>query len=202
MVDLAATDEDLLSRMHPKTRYNIRLAERKGVVVRPWDDLQGFHRLLQSTSERDAFGVHSEAYYRLAYELFHPRGECELLVAEGGGRLLAALMVFARGRSAWYFYGASSAEGRNLMPTYALQWEAMRWARGRGCTTYDLWGVPDEPEATLESEFTRRHDGLWGVYRFKRGFGGQLMRTTGAWDLALRPTLYRLYGLAASRLRG
>ncbi|HSB89467.1 MAG TPA: peptidoglycan bridge formation glycyltransferase FemA/FemB family protein [Anaerolineales bacterium] len=202
MVDLAGSEDELLDRMHPKTRYNIRLSERKGVQVRPWDDLRTFHHLLQSTGERDAFGVHSEAYYRRAYELFHARGECELLVAEHDGRPLAALMVFARGSTAWYFYGASSSEGRNLMPTYALQWEAMRWARGRGCSRYDLWGVPDEPESVLESEFTRRQDGLWGVYRFKRGFGGQLARTAGAWDLVLRPGLYRLYGFAARSLRG
>jgi lipid II:glycine glycyltransferase (peptidoglycan interpeptide bridge formation enzyme) len=123
-------------------------------------------------------------------------------VAEHDGRPLAALMVFARGSTAWYFYGASSSDGRNLMPTYALQWQAMRWARARGCSRYDLWGVPDEPESVLESEFTRRQDGLWGVYRFKRGFGGRLARTTGAWDLVLRPGLYRLYGFAARRLRG
>ena len=82
------------------------------------------------------------------------------------------------------------------MPTYLLQWEAMRWARERGCSAYDLWGVPDDEEETLESEFTQRSDGLWGVYRFKRGFGGRLVRAVGAWDLVYAPLRYRAYTAA------
>ncbi|MBE0696469.1 MAG: peptidoglycan bridge formation glycyltransferase FemA/FemB family protein, partial [Anaerolineaceae bacterium] len=68
------------------------------------------------------------------------------------------------------------------MPAYLLQWQAMRWAKAHGCSEYDLWGVPDEDEETLEAGFEKRADGLWGVYRFKRGFGGTLVRTAGAWD--------------------
>jgi lipid II:glycine glycyltransferase (peptidoglycan interpeptide bridge formation enzyme) len=71
----------------------------------------------------------------------------------------------------------------------------MRWAKSLGCTTYDLWGVPDEDEETLEAEFTQRRDGLWGVYRFKRGFGGRLVRSVGAWDQVYAPLRYRLYRL-------
>ena len=93
---------------------------------------------------------------------------CDLLVAEYDGRLLAGLMVFARGSRAWYFYGASNDEERNRMPAYLLQWEAMRWAKSRGCSEYDLWGVPDAEEDALEEGFSTRSDGLWGVYRFKR----------------------------------
>jgi lipid II:glycine glycyltransferase (peptidoglycan interpeptide bridge formation enzyme) len=79
------------------------------------------------------------------------------------------------------------------MPTYAVQWAAMQWAKARGCTTYDLWGVPDFPEAALEKQFTERSDGLWGVYRFKRGFGGELRRTVGSADRVYNKMLYRLY---------
>jgi len=104
-----------------------------------------------------------------------------MLCAFFGGEALAALMVFQRGRRAWYFYGASSDEYRELMPTYLLQWEAMRWARTNGCETYDLWGVPEASEDQLEAEFPHRSDGLWGVYRFKRGFGGDLHRSHGPW---------------------
>ena len=85
------------------------------------------------------------------------------------------------------------------MPAYLLQWEAMRWARNQGCTEYDLWGVPDEEEATLEEQFTERSGGLWGVYRFKRGFGGRLMRTPGAWDRIYSKPLYALYRLYTRR---
>lgn len=193
VVDLRGSEEDLLARMKQKCRYNIRLAEKKGVSVRPWDDLDGFHRMMRLTGERDAFGVHAAAYYRRAYELFHPAGMAELLVAEYAGRPLAALMVFARGRRAWYLYGASTDEERNRMPTYLLQWEAMRWARQRGAEEYDLYGVPDADEATLEAQFESRRDGLWGVYRFKRGFGGQVRRAVPALDRVYQPLLYPLY---------
>ena len=85
------------------------------------------------------------------------------------------------------------------MPTYLLQWEAMRWARERGCTQYDLWGVPDADENTLEAEFTHRSDGLWGVYRNKRGFGGKLSRAAGPWDRVYSPLAYRIYSWWVSR---
>jgi len=192
VVSLADDEAAILARMKQKTRYNIRLAARKGVTVRPWEDTQAFYRLMAETGERDGFGVHAAGYYQKAYELFHAQGAVELLVAEYEGEPLAALMVFARGRRAWYFYGASTGKHRNKMPTYLLQWEAMRWAKRRGCTEYDLWGVPDADEATLEAEFTTRREGLWGVYRFKRGFGGVLRRAP-VWDRVYRPLLYSLY---------
>jgi lipid II:glycine glycyltransferase (peptidoglycan interpeptide bridge formation enzyme) len=193
IVDLRGTEEEILARMKQKTRYNIRLAEKKSVTVRAWDDIPAFHRMMLVTGGRDNFGVHSLEYYRRAYELFHPAGMCELLVAEYEGRPLAALMVFAHGRRAWYVYGASNDEERNRMPTYLLQWEAMRWARSKGAEEYDLWGVPDEDEETLEANFESRQDGLWGVYRFKRGFGGELKRAVQAHDRVYKPWLYRLY---------
>ena len=193
LIDLRGTEGELLARMKQKTRYNIRLAEKKGVIVRPWDDIEAFHAMLLVTGGRDAFGVHSLEYYRRAYELFHPTGAAELLVAEYEGRPLAALMVFAQGKRAWYVYGASNDEERNRMPAYLLQWEAMRWARACGCEEYDLWGVPDEDEAALEAGFETRVDGLWGVYRFKRGFGGRLVRAAQALDRIYNPLLYKLY---------
>src|SRR3972149_440581 len=193
IIDLSGNEEEILARMKQKTRYNIRLAMKKGVTVRAWDDVESFHKMMLVTGDRDRFGVHSLEYYRCAYELFHPTGMCELLVAEYEGRPLAALMVLARGRRAWYFYGASTDEERNRMPTYLLQWEAVKWAKARGCEEYDLWGVPDEDEATLEANFENRQDGLWGVYRFKRGFGGELKRVAQALDRVYNPLLHWAY---------
>ncbi len=190
VVDLRPSEEAILARMKQKTRYNIRLAQRKGVRVRPWDDLAGFYTMLQETAQRDGFGIHPFEYYRRVYELFHPRGYAQLLVAEWQGEPLASLMVFARGPRAWYLYGASTGRHRNKMPTYLLQWEAMRWAKARGCTTYDFWGIPDEEEEVLEAEFTRRRGDLWGVYRFKRGFGGTVKRAAGPWERIYIPGLY------------
>jgi lipid II:glycine glycyltransferase (peptidoglycan interpeptide bridge formation enzyme) len=199
LVDLNGDEDSILGRMKQKTRYNIKLAQKNGVTVRPSADLQVFYRLMQVTGGRDKFGVHSLAYYQRAYDLFHTRNSCELLLAEFEQEPLAALMVFAHGKRAWYLYGASSSEHRDRMPTYLLQWEAIRWARDHGCTQYDLWGVPDADENTLETEFAQRSGGLWGVYRNKRGFGGQLRRAAGPWDRVYSPLAYRLYNWWISR---
>lgn len=199
IVDLTGSEEDVLNRMKQKTRYNIRLALKKGVVARSSSDLDTFYRLMLMTGKRDGFGVHSLKYYQRAYELFHSRGECELLIAEYQGEPLAGIMVFAHGRRSWYLYGASGSDHRDRMPTYLLQWEAMRWARLRGCTMYDLWGVPDESEDVLEGSFSKRSNGLWGVYRFKRGFGGILKRSASPWDRVYQPLLYKFYTMIVSR---
>lgn len=193
IIDIQADEEQILARMKQKTRYNIRLAEKKGVTVRPWDDLAAFHQMMLVTGGRDGFGVHSLEYYQRAYELMHPKQMCEILLAEYEGKALAALFVACNGNRAYYLYGASTEAERNRMPTYLLQWKAMKWAKERGREEYDLWGVPDENEATLETNFEARHDGLWGVYRFKRGFGGKLRRASQALDRVYNPLLYWAY---------
>jgi lipid II:glycine glycyltransferase (peptidoglycan interpeptide bridge formation enzyme) len=193
MIDIRGSEEEILAKMKQKTRYNIRLAEKKGVTVRVWDDVESFHKMMLVTGGRDGFGVHSLEYYKRAYELLQPKGLGEILVAEFENKPLAALFVARNGNRAYYLYGASTDEERNRMPTYLLQWEAMKWAKARGCEEYDLWGVPDEDEATLEANFESRHDGLWGVYRFKRGFGGELKRAAQAMDRVYNPLLYWVY---------
>jgi len=190
-------DVDMLAAMKPKTRYNIGLARRRGVTVRAGsvEDAPLFYRLLRATAERDQFSIHTLDYYRDFLRLF-AQGEdapARLLIAEYQQQPLAALVVAAVGERAIYLYGASSDQQRELMPTYLLQWEAMLWARRRGCKTYDLWGIPDEDEATLEANFERRSDGLWGVYRFKRGFGGQVVRYIGAWVDVRSPLRWWLF---------
>ena len=196
VVDICGNDDVILAAMKQKTRYNIRLAGKKGVTVRRGvsADASTFHRLSAITADRNRFGVHSLRYYQTAHALFAP-DRCALLIAEFEADPIAALMAFCRGEDAYYFYGASSNRHRRLMAPYLLQWEAIRWAKSRGCTRYDLWGIPDADEATLEAEFQQRHDGLWGVYRFKRGFGGQVVRSVGAYDYVYNPLLYRLYRL-------
>ncbi len=195
LIDVRDNEEAILAKMKPKCRYNIRLAEKKEINIRVWDDIKAFHEMMTVTGGRDRFGIHSLEYYQRVYNLFHPKGACELLVAEYKGKPLASLMVFAGtfGKRAWYVYGASNDEERNRMPTYLLQWEAIRWAKARGCEEYDLWGVPDEAEDVLEANFESRRDGLWGVYRFKRGFGGEVKRAAQALDRVYSPLLYKLY---------
>lgn len=197
-INIADDEETILAQMNQGTRRKIRLSERREIEVRHGgpDDVDSFNTLMRTTGARNEFGVHSPDYYRTAYDLFAPQGHAALLIASYGGCDLAGLMIFALGKRSWYFYGASSGEEGRRMPTYALQWEAIRWARARGCTIYDLWGVPDENSETLEAQFQDRNDGLWGVYGFKRGFGGEAWRSVGAWDYVINPRLYPLYHLA------
>lgn len=198
LVDLEADEETILERMKSKTRYNIRLSERKGVRVRQAseNDLAAFNELMVTTGERDGFGVHSTEYYAVAHDLLSRAGLGQLLLADFEGEPLAGILAGACGKKAWYLYGASGNANRSKMPTYALQWAAMCWARSRGCTSYDLWGVPDEDLETLEQGFTERSDGLWGVYRNKRGYGGTLVRYAGAYDRPYNKLIYWLYCLA------
>ena len=198
-IPIGGSEEEILGRMKQKTRYNISLAARSGIEVAPSSDVTVFHKMVVETGDRSEFGIHSLAYYKAAYDLFHPLGMCELFLARYGSEAIAGLMVFALGERAWYFYGASTEKERSRMPAYLLQWEAIRWARRSGCVDYDLWGVPDEDLGKLEANFTARHDGLWGVYRFKRGFGGELRRSAGPWDRIYQPALYRVYRWSAQR---
>jgi lipid II:glycine glycyltransferase (peptidoglycan interpeptide bridge formation enzyme) len=197
VVDLSGSSDDIMSRMKQKTRYNIRLSGRKGVRVETGaghsERIEHFYNLMEVTGIRDGFGIHSREYYKTAYDIFWPDGQCELFSAWYESKILAALMVFVAGQRAWYFYGASSDQHRNLMAPYAVQWAGMQWAKEQGCLEYDLWGIPDEDLEILEDGFTQRGDGLWGVYRFKRGFGGRLKRSIGSWDRVYNRILYLFY---------
>jgi lipid II:glycine glycyltransferase (peptidoglycan interpeptide bridge formation enzyme) len=198
-IDLTPSEEKLLSQMKQKTRYNIRLAERKGVTVRvgaPADDGL-LYRMYAETSLRDGFVIRDEAYYRAVWEAFRSTSShdfrpapCPLppaiepLIAEADGEPIAAVVIFRFAGRAWYLYGMSREVHRDKMPNYLLQWEAMRRAKAAGCTLYDLWGAPDVFD---------EHDPMWGVFRFKEGLGGQVARTLGAWDLPTNRLFYPLY---------
>jgi len=203
LVDLTPTEAELLARMKQKARYNIRLAERKGVRVRTGteDDLAMLYEMYAETAARDGFVIRAQRYYRVVWETFMraqgPR--CEPLVAEVSGEPVAAIFLFHFAGTAYYLYGMSRQAHREKMPNHLLQWEAIRRARAAGDTVYDLWGAP---------EVFNESDNLWGVYRFKQGLGGQVQRTLGAWDFPAQPWLYRLYTglipriLDVMRLRG
>jgi peptidoglycan pentaglycine glycine transferase (the first glycine) len=193
VVNLTGSEEEILMNMKQKTRYNIRLAIKKEIKVTDSKDIQTFYKLMLETGDRDQFGIHGLEYYQTAFDYFSKYNLCKLFIASYKGIPLAGLMVFNHGTQSYYLYGASNDQARDRMPTYYLQWEAMRWAKKMGCQEYDLWGVPDEDEPTLENEFADRSDGLWGVYRFKRGFGGQLRRSSGAWDYVYSPMRYKLF---------
>jgi lipid II:glycine glycyltransferase (peptidoglycan interpeptide bridge formation enzyme) len=199
VVDLTGTEETWLSRMKQKTRYNIKLAEKKEIRIVESENVDIFYKIMISTGNRDNFGIHSKTYYKSVFDLFKIEEKVALFIAYFQDTPLAGLMAFREGNRAWYFYGASNEMERNRMPTYLLQLYAMRWARKFGCESYDLWGIPDSEEEILEKEFTPRSDGLWGVYRFKRGFGGIVRRYESAFDRIYIPSLYKLYQLYTLR---
>lgn len=186
VLDLSPSEEALLANMKQKTRYNIRLAERKGISIRisSLEDLPMLYRMYAETSVRDGFVIRDAAYYLSTWQAFMQSGQAEALIAEAEGQPVAAVIIFRFNRQAWYLYGMSRDVHREKMPNYLLQWEAIRRAKAAGCVAYDLWGAPDEFSET---------DPLWGVYRFKEGLGGKVICTMGAWDFPTSPLLYRLY---------
>jgi len=192
LVDLTGNEDTILEAMKSKTRYNVRLAARRGVTVHlgSVDDLPPFYQLYNETSQRDGFLIRPYAYYQDAWGRFLEAGRARLFLAEHEGEMLAGLILFVFGKTAWYMYGASSDQKRELMPNHLLQWEAMRWARAQGCTVYDMWGAPDVLDES---------DPLWGVYRFKAGFGGQFTRRIGAYDYPARQLLYWAYTVLMPR---
>ncbi len=185
-VDLRPDEEDLLMRMKSKTRYNVRLAARRGVTVHPggMKDIDLLYQMYAHTSVRDDFLIRSQEYYEAVWRKFFEAGLAEPLIAEVEGQAVGAVVIFRFAGRAWYIHGMSLDKHRDKMFNYRLQWEAMLRAKSAGCHTYDMWGAPD----SFDEE-----DPLWGVYRFKDGFGGRVVRTLSAWDFPTRPLFYRLY---------
>lgn len=215
LIDLTPTEEQMMARMKQKTRYNVRLAEKKGVTLRVGtrEDLPLLYKMYAETSVRDGFVIRDEGYYQTVWKLFmsgnpsqfsnslipNPRSPitnselpfAEPLIAEVNSEPIAAIFVFYFAGRAYYVYGMSRDLHREKMPTYLLQWEAMKRARAKGCTVYDLWGAP---------EIFNESDSMWGVYRFKEGLGGHVVRTLGAWDFAPSPLWYKMYSEIIPRL--
>jgi peptidoglycan pentaglycine glycine transferase (the first glycine) len=207
MINLSRSEEQIKASFKQKTRYNINLAAKKGVIVRKGtlDDLPGLYRMYAETSVRDGFIIREEGYYQTVWKSFMSSERAdknpfaEPLIAEVNGEPIAAIFIFNFASRAYYMYGMSREVHRDKMPNYLLQWEAIKNARENGCSSYDLWGAPDE--------FNDK-DPLWGVFRFKEGLGGSVVRTLGAWDFPVNPLFYNLYTrtlpkiLNIMRLRG
>jgi len=194
IIDLTPEPDDLLAAMKSKWRYNIRLAERKGVTIRSGsvDDLTSFYKMYAETANRDGFLIRPEPYYWDVWSQFLKIGQAEMLLASVDDELVAGLILFVFGQTAWYMYGASTGQHRRLMPNHALQWAAICRARARGCVRYDMWGAPDRFDES---------DRMWGVYRFKQGFGGQVVQGIGAFDYPVNRFLYQSFTKTLPRLR-
>ena len=193
LLSLEGSEEDWLVRMKQKTRYNLHLAQRNGVVIREAkaDEFTELYKMYAETSVRDGFVIRSKEYYFSVWKAFYEAGMLSPLVAEVDGQRVAGLMLFYLDKTAWYLYGMSTGIHREKMPNYLLQWEAMRIAKLKGCQTYDLWGAPDRFDES---------DSMFGVFRFKEGLGAEVLRTCGAWDYVIHPIVYTLFQQVIPRL--
>lgn len=187
VLDIRPDEKTLQAQMKEKWRYNIRLAARKGITVRRGEsqaDLDTFYRLYETTSERDQFVIQNKAYYMELMRLYAECNRAALFLAEYEGQAIAGTIITTLGHWSWYMFGASSNEHRERMPNHLLQWTSMQWAREQGCWYYNFRGIPDILEEGQE---------LWGVYLFKRGFGGYPLRFLETHDLVYQPLVYETY---------
>ncbi len=195
--DLTPTEDDLLAAMNQSTRRKIRKADKAGVVIRPADltgtDLDTLYALYGETSARQGFIIRPLDYYRALWQRFAQAGYAHALLAEWEGRAIAGVVLLHLPPTVWYFYGMSGEDGREAQPNYALQWAALRWAKSAGYTRYDWWGAPDDFAPA---------DPMWGVYRFKDGFGGRVVRGVGAWDYIPHAALHTVYENIIPRVLG
>lgn len=197
IVDLRPGLDGILSAMKKKTRYNIRLFQKKGLAVTEGSiaELPEWYELYKETARRDKIAVHEFGYYKSLFDLAFTYGAgapvVKLLLVRHEGRLVAGNVLLVHGKQGVYLYGASSNDHRPLMSTYGLQWHAIELCKSLGAETYDLFGVPprDDPAHPMH-----------GLYRFKVGFGGTLVHRQGSWDLPFKPLMYHLY-FAAERVR-
>lgn len=179
-LDITPDEETLLANMHSKTRYNIRLASRKGVVIKEGTkaDLPEFYRILKETCERDKFLVRNYSYFEDMWTYLVERGLAKIFMAEYEGQYIAGTLALIFGEKAWYLYGASSNAHRNVMPNYLIQWTMIQWAKANGCTLYDFRGVPGD---------VGEDHPLYGLVKFKRGFNGEYTQFVGEYDLIYLP---------------
>ena len=174
-VNLSGSEEEILERMHPKTRYNIRLALRKGVEVRQvgHDHLDQFYHLYEETCERNHIQLHPRKFFESLYGAEDKSAGIALLMAFYEQKPLSAMFLSRSATRATYLYGSSSSLLRNTMSTYALQYSAIMLAKSWGCKEYDLFGV---------SPSAKKDHPMSGLYAFKKGFGGHMFHRMGCWD--------------------
>jgi len=193
IIDLSASENEILAAMKSKWRYNISLAGKKGVQINTCGvkEIEKFYSLLKETAQRDGIAIHSIDYYKTLFDICGAYQERDLSLrlytASHEGDNLAAVVVLFRKNTATYLYGASSNIKRNLMATYALQWKAMRDAKSAGCIYYDLFGIPPDDNPNHP---------MFGLYQFKTGFGGRIIHRPGSWDFPYKPFVYNLFNFA------
>ncbi|OQA93781.1 MAG: Lipid II:glycine glycyltransferase [Microgenomates group bacterium ADurb.Bin219] len=190
VIDLSLSEEELLKKMHPKTRYNIRLAEKRGVTAKEDNSPKAFKeylKLLFETTARQGFYAHSQNFHQAQWQILQPAGISRLLTAGSKDDILAAFLLFVFKDTLYYPYGASTREHKELMAPTLLMWEAIKFGKKLGLKKFDLWG-------DLEPNPSPNHP-YYGFHRFKEGFSPKLVEFVGTYDLVINPKLYKLYNL-------
>lgn len=190
VIDLTKSEDELLSSMHSKTRYNIKIANRHGVTVEEQSTNEGFEiylKLLFDTTKRQGFYLHSPAYHRKLWDTLKDSGIPHIMLASYQGQVLSAFMLFTLGNKLFYPYGASLDAHREVMAPTLMMWECIKYGKAMKLKSFDLWGSLG-PDA-------RETDPGFGFHRFKQGYGGQLVQFVGTYDLIIHPQLYQLYNL-------
>lgn len=209
VLDLTPSTDQILANFHEKTRYNIRLAERHGLVIEESSDpdhraMKAFLSFARRTADRQAFRYHPDSYYKTMLKVLNEPGNegisASVLVAHKDNGPMAAMIVLYANDTAYYLHGASWYERRQYMAPHLLQWAAIQRAKERGCRAYDFWGIAppvagSEVASSKGYQFDPNHS--WaGVTRFKLGFGGEVVRFPDSVDLVLQPLKYRAYTIA------
>ncbi|MDD5508340.1 MAG: peptidoglycan bridge formation glycyltransferase FemA/FemB family protein [Bacteroidales bacterium] len=198
-LDLQPDLDTIMGRIKPKTRYNIRLSQRKGVVVRIADlaDLGIWYDLYKETAIRNGIYLNDIKYFEaiLTTKADKTKSPAEVfyLIAESNHKPLAAMFLIISGNRGSYLYGASSSSNRNYMATYALQWEAIKISKEKGCREYDMFGISPNKNITHP---------LYGLYKFKMGFGGEIFHSLGCWDYPFDAAKYNIFKSLELRTQG
>lgn len=191
LLDISKSEEELLAQMHKKHRYNIKYAEKQGVVVRRGKtlaDFEIFYSLLSETAKRQHYFVHPREYYQKLWEMFSEKGLVHLLIAEKNGEPLTAWMLFTYEGVLYYPFGGSSEKQKNLQHSLAVAWEAIRLGQQKGCKLFDMWGAAEIPVDETDPWF--------GFTQFKMRFGGQFVRYIDSRDFVVNAPIYKLFNLA------
>ncbi len=188
VLDVTPSEEQLLASFKQKTRYNIKVAEKRGVMVEIDNSEAAFERYLQLTEEttkRQGFYAHSRDYHQTMWDTLHPAGIAHLLTAKYEGEIITTWVLFKFGDSLYYPYGASTREHREVMANNLVMWEAIKLAKKWGLHYLDMWGaLGPEPDS---------HDPWYGFHNFKSGYGARHVEYVGTWDYVAMPLLYKLY---------
>jgi len=189
-LDIDKSEDELLKKMHQKTRYNLRLAEKRGVEIIEDNSEQGFEeywKLMEETTKRQGFFAHGKGYHRKMWQKMTDAGRGHLFKAVYQGKTLTTWMIFVLNDILYYPYGASSNENREVMASNLMMWEVIRYGKKQGCKLFDMWGsLGPDPDV---------RDPWYGFHKFKQGYGAELVEFLGSYDLVVNPGLYKLYGL-------